>query len=77
MGKGKYGGKYQRLTEPESSGYYGTDIAGQRKEIGQGSRRYTFYSDTKGTLTIWASSFDEAWRQAKERGYKRRRYKKR
>lgn len=83
MGKGKYGGKYPTF---DASGYYGRHDAGQypifkpkdygkKSEIGTGSRSYTFYNKTKGTLTVWANSYKEAWRIAKERGYSRRRFK--
>lgn len=82
MGKGKYGGKYPKV---EATGYYGSNVAGtyreaepntagESQEIGEGSQRFTFYSKTHGTLTIWADSFEEAWRQAKTRGYSRRNY---
>lgn len=82
MGKGRYGGKYPKI---DASGYYGSAEAGTKqnpnpaeagtgRELGIGSKRFTFYSETHGTLTVWADSFEEAWRQAKTRGYSRRNY---
>lgn len=74
------GGKYS------ADGYFGENVAGnprqpnpntagEKQEIGTGSRKYTFYREDRGTLTIWANSFEEAWRLAKARGYHRRNYK--
>jgi hypothetical protein len=79
-----YRGKYfgQNL---QAQGYYGTNIAGnvrhanpndagvKREFIGSGTKEYNFYSDTQGVLTVRADSYQEAWRIAKARGYKRRR----
>ncbi len=79
--KGKIGGKHQRI------GYYGNNDAGVRQEgksntagqkhefEGSQSQEYTFYSPSKGTITITARSFDEAWRKAKILGYSRRNYR--
>ena len=47
----------------------------KREFIGSGQNEYTFYSETKGILTVRADSFEKAWREAKARGYSRRRYK--
>lgn len=47
----------------------------KREFVGSGQSEYTFYSETKGALTVRANSFEEAWRIAKARGYSRRRYK--
>ena len=77
------GGRYGKLTE--ANGYYGRAEAGQRHRagssdygtkrefVGSGDKTFTFYSDTGGTLTVSASSYQEAWRMAKARGYKSRR----
>ena len=86
--KKKYMGKYQGANI-EARGYFGNNTAGNPREanpndinpfkrefIGSGQHEYTFYSDTKGVLTVIADSFEEAWRQAKARGYSNRRYKK-
>lgn len=82
-----YMGKYSSAN-PEGTGYYGNNDAGTKREanpndvnpfkrefIGSGEHEYTFYSATKGLLTIRADSFEEAWRQARARGYSRRNYK--
>lgn len=83
--RGKRGGKYPIV---DAYGYYGNNTAGtprdigsndagiKREFIGSGTKEYTFYSATKGVLTVRADSFEEAWRQAKARGYSNRRYKK-
>ena len=64
-----------------------TDTAGQRHElqekewvtkrefVGSGQREYVFYSETQGTLTIRANNYWDALRQAKARGYSRRKYR--
>lgn len=81
--KARRGGKFPVF---DARGYYGRNdagiepkfnpnTAGEYMEIGTGSRKYTFYSETHGTLTVWADSFEEAWRQAKVRGYSRRKFK--
>ena len=86
MIKENIGGKYSRITN--ANGYFGRNQAGIQYElnraeagivrsIGSGSKQFTFYNETHGTLTIWASSFEEAWRQAKERGYTRKNHMKR
>lgn len=78
------GGK--RSKELFGKGEYGKDIAGQRHELkekewgtkrefkGSTSQEFTFYSKTRGTITIRATSYEEALRLAKRRGYSRRRY---
>ena len=70
-----------------NTGYYGTNTAGQKHElqkrewgtkrefIGSGQKEYTFYSETRGTLTVRATDYWEALRIAKSRGYSRRRYR--
>ena len=77
MAKGEIGGKRQRL------GYYGNNkagvkqegkhnTAGQKREFeGSQSQEYVFYS-SKGSITISARSYEEAWRKAKTLGYSRR-----
>ena len=82
MGKGKYGGKYERITN--ATGYFGRNTVGnpqfmgehgagtKRKFVGSDVREFTFYSKTRGTLTIRATSYDEAWKLAKARGYSRK-----
>lgn len=81
------GGKYSGATF--ANGYFGRNDAGtprefkgatagtQREFIGSGTQEYTFFSKTRGALTIRANSFEEAWRLAKLRGYNKRNYKKR
>ena len=82
--KARRGGKYPLVSE-SYPGYYGNDIAGTEREasskeagtrrsIGRGTTAFTFYSKEHGYLTIRASSFEEAWRLAKIRGYSRRNY---
>jgi len=78
------GGKFPVL---DTGGYYGRNEAGipqdftsntagvKREFIGSGTEEYNFYSDTKGILTVRADSYEDAWRIAKARGYKRRRPK--
>ena len=79
------GGKYSKARD--ASGYYGTGEAGTKHElreqewgtkrefIGSGEKEYTFYSETRGTLTIRADNYWEALRLAKARGYSRRQYR--
>ena len=56
--------------------YIGSKEWGTKREfVGSGDREFTFFSKTKGYLTIKANSFEEAWRQAKARGYSKRNYK--
>ena len=74
---GSRGGKYPAL------GYYGNNTAGvphefegkdvgtRREFIGSGENEYVFEGE-HGTLTIRADSWQEAWRIAKARGYKRK-----
>ena len=82
--KRRRGGKHPRVVS-DTVGYFGRNTAGtdrealpntagQSKTIGTGSKRFTFYNETHGTLTIWAESFVEALRQAKIRGYSRKNY---
>lgn len=80
--KASRGGKYSKINS--GFGYYGNNTAGQphklientagvkREFIGSGTKEYTFYSDTKGMLTVRADSYQDAWKQAKNRGYSRR-----
>lgn len=86
MVKERRGGKYPKV---DATGYYGTNTAGVKREmgtdeagvkrefIGSGTKEYIFYSETKGILTVRADTYPEAWRIAKARGYSRRRPKKR
>lgn len=54
----------------------GSNDAGIKREfVGSGEREFVFYSKTKGYLTVRASSWEEAWRLAKARGYSKRNYK--
>lgn len=81
MAKGEIGGKRQRL------GYYSnneagikhegkSNTAGQKREFeGSQTQEYTFYSPSKGTITIPARSFEEALRKARVLGYNRRNYR--
>lgn len=84
--KVRRGGKYaDRLVNAD--GYYGRNDAGtpdtftpkeagtKREFIGSDVKEYTFYSETKGTLTITAKTFEEALRIARTRGYRRKNYK--
>lgn len=81
------GGKYTKARD--ASGYHGSGEAGtrhrlhegewgtRREFIGSGDKEYTFYSETRGTLTIRANNYWEALRMARARGYSRRRYRRR
>lgn len=73
LGRGDFGrtdnfGQSHQLAEKE----WGT----KREFVGSGDKEYVFYSDTLGTLTISASSYWEALRIARSRGYSRKQYKK-
>lgn len=81
-----YMGKYSEAV-PRGQGYFdngeagtprevGTNIAGVKREfVGSGQQPFVFYSETNGTLTIMADSWEEAWRIAKLRGYSKRHYR--
>ena len=81
-----YMGKYAEAT-PRGQGYFGRDDAGdqrykgggstpdKREFIGSGQHPFVFYSKTNGTLTIMADSWEEAWRIAKLRGYRKTHYR--
>jgi len=81
------GGRYGKLTD--ASGYYGNADAGQkhratskdygdaRKFIGSGDQAFVFYMPGGGTAIIRADSYADAWRQAKVRGYRTRRGRRR
>lgn len=80
--KKTYGGKRGAMTSEFSDKDAGTkrkaksDTAGTKREFkGSSSNEYTFYSSTRGTLVITATSFEEAWRRAKALGYSRRNYR--
>lgn len=85
--KERRGGKYANKHLINADGYYGRHDAGtprtfvgkeagtRRKFIGSDVREYTFYSESKGTLTITAKTFEDALRIAKVRGYRRKNYK--
>ena len=76
------GGKRGRVTD--ASGYYGRADAGQkhratpkdfgtaREFIGSGEHAFVFYRPDGGTCIIYGDTYQEAWRQAKARGYKTR-----
>lgn len=81
-----YMGKYPEAN-PRGQGYFGNNTAGQSPEftskdwgtavgfVGSGERPFVFYSKTNGTLTIMADSWEEAWRIAKLRGYRKTHYR--
>ena len=81
-----YAGKYPGITK-RGQGYFdngdastprkiGSDTAGNKREfVGSGQQPFVFYSETNGTLTIMADSWEEAWRIAKLRGYSKRHYR--
>ena len=80
------GGKYSNVTF--ANGDFGRNdagtarearpnTAGQSREMGHGDGTYTFYSKSRGYLTVHAESFEEAWRQARLLGYSKRNYRKR
>ena len=80
--KDSRGGRYGKLTD--TTGYYGRADAGQkheatpkeygdaRKFIGSGDKAFPFYMPGGGIAIIHADSYEDAWRQAKARGYKTR-----
>lgn len=82
MGKGKVGGRYGRMRE--TSGYYGNNTAGQahkatpkdygtaREFVGSGDLSFVFYRPDGGVAIVHGESYQDAWRQAKARGYKSR-----
>lgn len=47
----------------------------KRKFVGSGTKEYTFYSETRGTLTVRADDYWAALKIARSRGYSRRRYR--
>ena len=79
---GERGGKRGKVID--ATGYYGTADAGQkheatakdygeaRKFIGSGDKAFPFYMPGGGIAIIHADSYEDAWRQAKARGYKTR-----
>ncbi len=81
------GGKYSNARF--ANGYFGRNDAGtpqefrgaragtKREFIGSGTQEYTFFSESRGALTVRADSFEEAWRLARLRGYRKNNYKKR
>jgi len=80
--KKRYGGKRGAMTSEFSDKDAGTkrtmkrETAGTKREFkGSKSNEYTFYSPSKGTLVVTATSFEEAWRRAKALGYSRRNYR--
>lgn len=84
--RGKRGGKRANNLY-SATGYYGRHDAGtpydltpkkagtKRKFIGSDVKEYTFYNESKGTLTITARTFEDALRVAKIRGYRRKNYR--
>lgn len=80
--KKTYGGKRKAVPSEFSDKDAGTkrkmrsETAGTKREFkGSKSNEYTFYSPTRGTLVVTATSFEEAWRRAKALGYSRRNYR--
>lgn len=81
-----YMGKYSGAN-PRGQGYFEGNDAGnkrykgggstpdKREFVGSGQRPFVFYSETNGTLTIMADSWEEAWRIAKSRGYSKTHYR--
>lgn len=86
--KKRYMGKYSSAN-PEGSGYFGRNDAGQRQNfvpkdwgtdvgfVGSNTQEYTFSDELHGTHTITAESFPEALRIAESMGFTRGDYKKR
>lgn len=84
--KSSRGGRYGKVTD--ASGYYGRADAGQarratpkdfgmaREFIGSGEYAFVFYRPAGGTCIIYGDTYQDAWRQAKARGYKTRRRRK-
>lgn len=72
-GKKTYGGK----RAPKSAdGYYGNNTAGDKRKFkGSNSAQYVFTRRGLGTLTVTATSFEEALRKAKSYGYSSKDYK--
>lgn len=68
-------GQFGENTAGTPRTFIGKDAGTRRRFIGSDAREFTFYSDTKGTLTIMALTFEDALRQAKVRGYGRKDYK--
>lgn len=88
MGKGKLGGRYERVgsgrtrrpNEDEAgvSRRSNPDIAGRkRKFFGSASNQYTFSDTIHGTHTFTAETYEDALRIAESMGYTRADYKKR
>lgn len=80
--KKTYGGKRGAMTSEFSDKDAGTkrkmkrETVGTKREFkGSKSNEYTFYSPSRGTLVVTATSFEEAWRRAKALGYSRRNYR--
>ena len=86
--KKRYAGKYPDLST-QRFGASGENDAGQsyalvpkdagikREFIGSDSNTYTFYKENLGYYTVTATSFEDALRIAKTRGYNRKNYQKR
>lgn len=86
--KKRYGGKYEKIN-PQGSGYYGNNTAGNTQEfssknwgtdvgfVGSNTKEYTFSDNVHGTRTITAESFPEALRIAESLGYTQSDYRKR
>lgn len=88
MGKGKLGGRYERVSsgrlrhpDEDAAGVVHHGIpneAGQKREFhGSASRQYTFSDMEHGTHTIAAETFTDALRIAEAMGFTRADYKKR
>lgn len=80
--KKTYGGKRKPISSEFSDKDAGVkhklkhETAGTKREFkGAKSKTFTFYSPSRGTLVITATSFEEAWRRAKALGYSRRNYR--
>lgn len=88
MGKGKLGGRYERVSsgrrrhlDEDEAGRVrraNPDIAGQRRDfVGSASRQYTFSDTVHGTHTFTAETYADALRIAESMGYTRADYRKR
>lgn len=85
MSKGPRGGKHsssgpnKRRPNPDEAGvkreFTPNEAGVKRKFVGSRTKEYTFYAPDGGTITITATSYEDAQRQASARGavrYKRR-----
>lgn len=65
---GKRGGKYGKNTAGIKHELTEKEWGTKREFIGSGTTEYWFKKPNGGILIIRADSYEDAWRQAKERG---------